>query len=104
MIEVHIAAGRRELARVRITRAQMTFDGKHADYIIEFAVDTAGDSLAIYTKTVWNFPRKDLNVLALIRLALESMTEEELRLDGDPDAAGRSPSLVGELSRAFDSL
>lgn len=86
MIEVTVKmkGGKHELARIRITKVENR--GDLADYSVQLAVDT-GVGPAIYQRAVFNFPRKDLNILALIRLALETLEEKELKLDGDPDTS-----------------
>lgn len=97
MIEVIVKGtikGRKhELARIKIISVHN--QGTHADYSVQFAVDTA-EGTALYQRAIYSFPRKRLNVLALLRLALETLEEKELSLDADPDASD-SPNLARRL-------
>lgn len=72
-----------EVASIRITKLESHDDGT-ADYQFELGVDTA-DGFAVYQRDARLFPRKKLNTLALLRLALSTLEEEELSLDGDID-------------------
>ena len=101
MIEVRITyKGGKELAKVTIENMCDSDDADFGDYSVRFAVDTGGGSLAIYQRSIHDFPRKKFNVLGLLRLALSTLDEEELTLDADPDA--RHSSGVGrKLSRSL---
>jgi len=85
LIEVNITSknGTHELGLIRIQNME-TNDPEFGDYSIEFAVDT-GEGFAAYQRSIYKFPRKDYNVLGLLRLALSTLEEKELSLDGDPD-------------------
>lgn len=102
MIEVVITknAGKFELARVRMTNLTSSLDPSYGDYSLEFAVNTI-DGVAIYQRSVYAFPRKEYNVLGLMKLALETLDEKELSLDGDPDGpdARHSSNLARGLER-----
>jgi hypothetical protein len=101
MIEVTatMRGGKHELARITIENLLDSPDPALGNYSVRFAVDTA-EGYALYQRTVHNFPRKQLNALALIRLALESLDEKELSLDADPDASD-SPNLARRLPRTM---
>lgn len=90
MIEVRIKskAGTHELGLIRIENME-TGSLKEADYSIEFGVDTAA-GFAVYQRAIYRFPRKEYNVLGLLRLALSTLEEKELSLDGDPDNSSTS--------------
>jgi hypothetical protein len=100
MIEVEIRTSRKDVARLRIECVKFYSDNQYGDYTVQIAIDTGGGSLAIYQKSIYAFPRKKLNALALVLAALTTMSEEEFGLDADPDAS-RSPNLVRELDRAM---
>lgn len=87
MIEVNITSkgGKHELGRVTIENME-TGTLEKADYSVEFGVDTA-EGFAVYQRAIYSFPRKQYNVLGLLRLALSTLEEEELTLDGDPDSS-----------------
>lgn len=103
-IEVKITSkdGTHELGRIKIEN-MLTGTLDEADYSIEFGVDTA-EGFAVYQRAVYSFPRKDYNVLGLLRLALSTLEEKELKLDGDPDAprSPRDARLSRHLARGFD--
>lgn len=91
---VKFKGGRVELAKIKIINESES-SGEVADYSIEFAVHTAA-GIALYQRSIYGFPRKKLNALALLLQALNTLAEEELSLDADPDAPG-PPDLVGRL-------
>jgi hypothetical protein len=95
MIEVTIKSGRKELGRIQIENVSESAE-EFGDYSIQFGVDT-GDGVAVYQRKVLHFNRKKHNVLGLIRIALDTLTEKELFLDSDPDAS-HSPNLARRLS------
>lgn len=101
MIKVTITSkgGKHELGRIHIENVSTSADGRYGDYSLQFGVDT-GAGVAVIQRSVYAFPRKDLNVLALVRLALETLEEKELSLDADPDAR-RSPNLARGLPRSL---
>lgn len=103
MIEVHIMSkgGTHELGVIRITNMEESGDPEYGSYSVEFGVDTAA-GFAIYQRSIYAFPRKRFNVLALLKQALETLDEKELSLDGDPDNQPCSPrdaGLSGYLAR-----
>jgi hypothetical protein len=95
-----------ELAVIRIHQVKVTPDLEYGDYSVEFGVDTA-EGFAVYRRAIYAFPRKRFNALALVRQALDTLYEEELNLDGDPDDpasrdhARRASDLAGRLHRAL---
>lgn len=100
MIEVSMMLGGGELAHVRIENMDDALaNPEYGDYSIQFAVHT-GEGVAMYQRSVYNFPRKQFNALALLKIALETLTEKELTLDLDPDARGSS-NLARRLPRTL---
>lgn len=99
MIEVvaRFKGGKHELARITLENVGTSPDGETADYSVQIAVYT-GSGVELIQRACYAFPRKKLNTLALLRLALETLTEEELTLDTDPDA-GHSSDLARRLPR-----
>lgn len=79
MIEVVISDQHGELAKIRIENVEI-HDDKTADYSIQFAVDRI-NAVGLYRRAVYRFPRSQLNVLALVRQALSTLEEKELRLE-----------------------
>lgn len=103
MITVTItkSGGKHELGRIEIENVLDDQTNETGTYSIRFAVDT-GSGVAIYQRRIDSFYRRRYNVLALLRIALDTLMEQELTLDGDPDAqdARRSPDLARRLPRA----
>lgn len=79
MIEVLITNDYGELARMRISNLDGDVD--EASYSVEFAVNRVGDT-ALFQRGIFRFPRNKFNVLALLKQALETLDEGELKLDG----------------------
>lgn len=80
MIEVIVRLnGREELARIRITN--LSGLAELAEYAVEFAVHR-GQAIGLHRRRVEGFPRLQYNVLGLLRLALNTLTEEEMRIEG----------------------
>lgn len=106
MIRVKIKVGNREIALIRITNLEDSDDPEFGNYSIEFGVDTA-EGFAVYQRSIEAFPRRKYNALALLRQALNTLDEKELRLDGDidsprpPDDAGISRRLAWRLGRTL---
>lgn len=98
MILVTITSGDHELGLVRITNLEDSDDPEYGNYSIELGVDTAA-GFAVYQRSIESFPRKKFNALALLRQALNTLEEKELRLDGDITAP-RSPR-DARLSRSL---
>jgi len=70
------------LAVLRIENT-MEGDPEVGSYTAKIAVDH-GNSVARYLRVVSGFRRKKYNSLALLKLVLEQLTEEEMDLDGIP--------------------
>lgn len=92
MIEVIIRhqGTQQELGRITIENTGGTEE--LGDYAIKFGVEKIA-SVGIHTRGIWGFPRLQYNVLALLKQALDSLDEDELRLKG-----GASSS---DLARRF---
>lgn len=102
MITVTItkSGGKHELARIEIENVTGKA-GEEGTYSVRFVVDT-GSGIAMYQRRIDSFHRKRYNVLALLRIALETLLEKELTLDRDPDQdAGRSRYLGRRLPRSM---
>lgn len=98
-VTVTKSGGRHELARIEIENVLDDQTNETGTYSIRFAVDT-GSGVAIYQRRVDSFFRKRYNVLALLRIALDTLMEQELNLDADPDAR-YSSDLERRLSRSM---
>ncbi|QEM40884.1 MAG: hypothetical protein [Phage AS32] len=83
MIEVIIRhkESKTELGRIEIENLT-DGDGDYADYSIRFGVERIG-AVGIHQRSIINFPRKQFNVLALVRQALKTLEPEELKFDGE---------------------
>lgn len=108
MIEVSIMLHKKqELGSIRIENLEDSDDPELGNYSIQFGVDT-GEGFAVYQRTVYAFPRQKLNVLALIRLALETLEEKELSLDSPPSDTSSSTSghasSPSDLERRLDRV
>lgn len=110
MIEALILHNDEPIAKIRITRqggfTGFTLSGEHidlADYSVEFAVER-GTAVGLHTRNIFGFPRRELNVLALLRLALENLDEKELKLerDFDPDAPEAEAPVSADLARRLN--
>jgi hypothetical protein len=90
MIEVRITKSNgHELAKIEIENMPPHSE-REGNYAIRFGVDAALGEVALFQRYIERFPRTQYNVLALLRQALETLTEEDLRLaDGtdSPDLA-----------------
>jgi hypothetical protein len=95
------SGGKHELARIEIENVLDDQTNETGTYSVRFAVDT-GSGVAIYQRRIDSFFRRRYNVLALLRIALDTLMEQELSLDGDPDTqdARRTSDLARRLPRA----
>jgi hypothetical protein len=66
-----------ELGRIDIEKLSQTLNG-HADYSVRYAVDRV-HAIGLHGRVIGGFDPFKYNVLGLLRLALENLTEEELR-------------------------
>lgn len=85
MIEVNLSSDGTELGKIRIIK-QVDNPDETADYSIEFAVDRM-DAIGLHQRSIRNFPRLEFNVLGLLRAALMTLDEKELRLEDDIDSS-----------------
>lgn len=92
-----------EIAQIRLERVDLTPDELMGTYSVQFAVNI-GESVALYQRRVDNFPRTKYNVLGLLQLALDTLSEQELYLDADPRLARHSPDLARRLERALREI
>ena len=98
MITVVVTGTHGELARIQ-DRERNRQCQETGTYSVRLAVQT-GSGIAVYQRRIDSFFRRRYNVLALLRIALETLDEKELSLDRNPDQdAGRSPNLAGRLAR-----
>lgn len=93
-----------ELAVMKIGRLQPTFDeATWADYKVELAYHDAQET-HIRRRTLSDFPRKHLNILGLVKHAINTLTVEEITLHGDTSGhmAGGQRRTLPEVSRWTD--
>lgn len=83
-VTVTKSGGKHELARIEIENVTGSTQ-ETGEYSVRFVVDT-GSGPAIYQRRIDSFFRRRYNVLALLRIALDTLMEKELSLDRDPDA------------------
>lgn len=104
MIEVLVLKNSQPMARVEIKNVETHEDGT-ADYSVRFGVER-GSAVGLHRRLIFGFPRKRLNALALVRLALESLNEKELELERgfDPDEAPVSSDVVGGFRGALREI
>jgi len=106
MIEVVINTSCMQIARMQMECVQTYSDGKFGDYSIQIALFDGANGITMLQRTVEGFPRKRYNVLGLIQLALDTLTETELYLadEADIDHARRASDLGRRLERALKAL
>lgn len=83
MIEVRITHDGEEIGLIQIERVGDRLGGD-ADYSIKFGVERIA-SVGTHRRAMLAFPRRQYNVLALLRQALNTLEPDELKLEGDPD-------------------
>lgn len=83
MIEVRITHDGDEIGLIKIERVDDRLSGA-ADYSVQFGVERIA-SVGTHRRGILNFPRREYNVLALLRQALATLEPDDLRLEGDPD-------------------
>lgn len=88
----------RTLAKIKIENT-MEGDPDVGSYRADITVDH-GDSYTVFTRYISGFPRKKYNVLGLLKLVLEQITEEEM----DLDATSAPADLARGLNRASTAL
>jgi hypothetical protein len=100
MIEVTVRhEGELDLAVMRITRVEDRGNGL-ADYVVEIVVER-GQAIGIHNRVIHSFPRQRYNVLGLLKLALETLTEEEMRIEG---GFSRPSDLARRLKLAWRTI
>lgn len=84
MIEVVIRhkGSNTELGRIEIENVSNR--GYEADYSVRYMVERV-KGIGIHQRPMMSFPRAQYNVLALLLQALNTLSEDELRLDDPPD-------------------
>ena len=98
MIEVTISDEGGELGKITLEKIADHPDGS-ADYSARFAVDRVG-AVGIHQRHLDNFPRLEYNALALLLQALNTLTEQELRLEdgiSPPDMARQERGALSEI-------
>lgn len=114
MIEVHVSKNGEPIAHIEIKNetsqiVQELHGATHeyADYTVKYAVER-GSAVGLHTRWIYAFPRKEFNALALVRQALNTLDEKELRLERnfDPDApeATVSSDLARRLNRPMREI
>ena len=100
MIEVVIRHKESGAELGRITIENLTDDGNAdvADYSVQFGVEKIG-SVGLHRRGVLAFPRKQYNVLALLRQALATLEPAELELEGDYEDRTYKKHRLGLLRR-----
>lgn len=89
-----------ELARIQIHNIERHPDST-ADYGVRFVVER-GAAVGMHMRVVHCFPRNEYNALALVRQALATLEEEELKLEqsGDPrDMARKQRRALPKIPR-----
>ena len=85
MITVKIEDQNKELAQIRLEQINSSRDV--SDWIVEFGIDRGDGALGLHSRKVYNFPHKQFNVLGLLKVALLSLTTEELSLESEPSSS-----------------
>lgn len=106
MIEVVVNSSRIQLARMKLECVGTHTDGQFGDYSVQIALYDGANGITLLQRAVENFPRKRYNILGLIQLALDTLTEPELYLadKADIDHARRASNLARRLERALSTL
>jgi hypothetical protein len=88
-----------ELAALKIERIAPTFDEAiWADYQVGISYHDIDES-HLRRRTLQDFPRRHINVLGLVKLAINTLTPEEITLHGDLPGhlAGRQHRALPEI-------
>lgn len=99
MITVNIEHDGEPIGQMEITRIPEDGTDQYATYKVKYGVER-GSAVGVHERTLRMFPRKHLNVLALISEALFELNAKDMSLerDFDLDKAPVSTSMV----RRFD--
>ena len=95
MIEVIIRhkGSKTELGRIEIENTELG-DTELGTYAVRFAVDRIAE-VGLHNRAIHNFPRLKFNVLALLRQALATLEEEELKLPDETSASDLARQVRG---------
>lgn len=104
LIEVFIVKDDLPLAKIEI-RNESKLTTELADYSVKYAVER-GSAVGLHNRWINSFPRKQYNVLALVRQALLTLEAKELKLerDFDPDEATVSTDMARRLGGALREI
>lgn len=105
MIKVILIGEEGELGKITLEKITDHPDGS-ADYSARFAVDRCG-AVGIHQRRLDNFPRLEYNSLALLLQALNTLTEQELRLEdgiSPPDMARQERGTLSEIQAGEGKL
>ena len=81
MITVRIDNHLKELCQIRLE--QIHSSGDVSDWVVEFGIDRGDGALGLHSRMVHSFPHKQFNVLGLLKIALLTLTAEELSLESE---------------------
>ncbi len=79
MIQVSIRENSKEYALITIEKLE-TFPDGTADYSVKF-VAHRGTAIGIHQRVLHYFPHRKYNVLAMLKQALETLSESELEME-----------------------
>lgn len=105
MIEVIILKNGEPLGHIEIKNLDGETGAPLADYSVKFAVER-GSAVGLHARHVDLFPRRQYNVLALVRQALMTLEPKELKLEEgfDVDEATVSTDLARRLRGALREI
>lgn len=81
MITIKISSQSKELGQIRLEQMQSLEDT--SDWVVEFGIDRGDGALGLHSRMVHSFPHKQFNVLGLLKIALLTLTAEELSLESE---------------------
>lgn len=97
-IEVETDTEQYQIGQLRITNLSGRVNGDDEDvaqYIAEFTL-VEGDELSLMSRP-FSFRRKEFNAFALIKQAVSTLTDEELKLNAKADSADMAGRQQGAL-------
>jgi hypothetical protein len=106
MISITINTSRTALARINMECINLYNDGDVGDYSVQIALHDGANGISLIQRKVEGFPRRRYNVLGLLQLALDTLSETELYLDPSAsiDDARRTSDLARKLDRTLQAL